>query len=148
MVDDCDSIYANLQILGLLRSALWGQGERVVTYYSSQLEEIPSRFTFNSRIIFCANMIPKRNEAFRAVLSRVDVFELIASNEELVEQMRALAAHGYESLYPKQCNEVVDFIEKVGGSRQLSMRLYEPSLQKVSIAEKRHGLARSGDEPA
>jgi hypothetical protein len=133
-LDDCDSIYSNMAILGLLRSALWGQGERVVTYTSTQLEWLPNRFVFDSRIIFCANTFPRRNEAFKAILSRVDVFELTATNEEVLELMRAMAAKGYGSLTPEQCHEVVDFIAKAGGSRQLSMRLYEPSLRKVVYA--------------
>ena len=133
-LDDCDSIYANLQVLGLLRSALWGQGERLVTYASSQLNDIPSQFVFESRAILCANTIPRKNEAFKAVLSRVDVFHLAATNEEIVEQMRLLAAKGYRELTPDQCNQVVEFIEQSGGTRQLSMRLYEPSLKKVEYA--------------
>ena len=133
-LDDCDSIYTNLQVLGLLRSALWGQGERLVTYASSQLDDIPNEFVFDGRIIFCANTIPKRNEAFKAVLSRVDVFHLAAANEEIIEQMRLLAAKGYHDLTPEQCTEVVDFINESGGTRQLSMRLYEPSLKKVEYA--------------
>lgn len=133
-LDDCDSIYSNLQILGLLRSALWGQGERQVTYTSSQLKNVPGAFVFNSRIIFCANTIPQRNEAFRAVLSRVDVFQLDASNEEVLEQMRWLARRGYDSLSPASCLEVIDFIERYAGSRQLSMRLYESSLKKYLYA--------------
>jgi hypothetical protein len=94
-LDDADSLYANMAILGLLRSALWGTGEgRVVTYLSSQLEGLPSSFEFDSRIDFTANTHPKRNEAFKAVLSRVDVFELTATNEEVVEVMRVMAAKG------------------------------------------------------
>lgn len=133
-LDDCDSIYANMAILGILRSALGGQGERIVTYTSTQLEGLPNRFVFEGRIIFCANSIPKRNEAFKAVLSRVDVFELTATSAEVVELMRAMAAKGYGSLTPGQCLEVVEFIEKAGGSRQLTMRLYEPSMKKVQYA--------------
>lgn len=133
-LDDCDSCYSNMAILGLLRSALWGQGERIVTYTSTQLEGIPNRFAFSSRIVFCANSIPKRNEAFKAVLSRVDVFELTASNDEILEQMRSLATNGFGSLTSDQCLEVVEFIAKAGGSRTLSMRLYEPSLKKVEYA--------------
>jgi hypothetical protein len=133
-LDDCDSVYTSMPILGLLRSALWGQGERIVTYTSSQLEALPSRFEFSSAIIFCANSIPKRNEAFKAVLSRVDVFELTATNADILEQMRSLAAKGYGALTPEECFEVVEFIEKAGGTRQLNMRLYEPSLRKVEYA--------------
>jgi hypothetical protein len=133
-LDDCDSIYPNVAILGLLRSALWGQGERIVTYTSTQLVGLPNRFVFDSRIIFTANSTPKRSEAFKAVLSRVDVFELTATNEEILEQMRELAVKGFGTLTPQQCREVVEYIGKAGGTRQLSMRMYEPSLRKVEYA--------------
>ena len=135
-LDDCDSIYGNLQVLGLLRSALWGQGSRIVTYNSSQLpDHLPSRFEFKSRIIFCANSIPKKNEAFLAVLSRSDVYELTLNNDEVLEQMRHLARDGYRSLSPELCEEVVSFIEEFGGTRRLSMRLYVPALKKVIYAD-------------
>lgn len=135
-LDDCDSIYGNMQVLGLLRSALWGQpGEgRVVTYTSTQLAGLPNQFEFGSRIIFTANSYPRRNEAFRAVLSRVDVYELVATNDELLELMEVMARRGFEGLPPTTCREVVDFIRKAGGTRQLSMRLYEPSMRKVKYA--------------
>jgi hypothetical protein len=136
-LDDCDAIYQNLQTLGLLRSALWGQEEgRVVTYTSSQLANVPNRFVFEGQIIFCANTFPKRNEAFKAVLSRVDVFELSASNDEVLELMRNMAINGFNKLSPKRCLEVVEFIAKAGGTRQLTMRLYEPSMKKVEYALK------------
>jgi hypothetical protein len=47
-----------LKILGLLRSALWGQGERIVSYSSTQLADMPNSFVFTSRIICCANTLP------------------------------------------------------------------------------------------
>ena len=76
--DDVDSIFGSMAHLGLLRSALWGN-PRVVTYGSSQMpEELPSSFEFTSRCVFAANVIPKKNDAFKAVLSRCDIFELSA----------------------------------------------------------------------
>ncbi len=134
-LDDCDGLYGDLKILGLLRSALWGQGgERIVTYTSSQLGELPNSFVFESRVIMTANTIPKKNDAFRAVLSRIDVFELSASNDEVLDLMRTVAAKGYDGLTPEQCLVVVDFIEKNAAGRQLSLRLLEPSFKKVLFA--------------
>lgn len=133
-LDDADAVYVNLPILGLLRSALWGQGERIVTYTSSQLQGVPSSFEFTSRIICTANVVPKRNEPFRAVLSRVDVFELTASNEDVLQLMRAMCEKGFDNLPAATCREVVEYIARVGGTRQLSMRLYESSLKKVQYA--------------
>lgn len=80
------------------------------------------------------NSIPRRNEAFKAVLSRVDVFELVATNDELLEQMEVMARDGFGSLDPATCRQVVDYIRHADGNRQLRMRLYGSSLAKVEYA--------------
>lgn len=139
-LDDCDGCFTSLPVLGLLRSALWGQQERVVTYNSSALKNMPNRFTFESRIVMCANSFPKGNEAFKAALSRIDVFHLTLSNEEVIEHMRLLAAKGFDSLPAETCNEVIDFISSSGGTRQLSMRMYEPSMKKVLYTQQQNGV--------
>jgi len=131
--DDTDSMFASLAHLGLLRSALWGQGQRIVTYNSSQLPaDLPSSFEFSSRVIFAVNVIPRRNDAFKAVLSRCDQFELSASNEEIIDLMRSIAAQGFRGLTPEDCTD--DFIEENSQDHQLSMRLLGPSLRKVLYA--------------
>ncbi len=131
--DDVDSIFSSMVHLGLLRSALWGS-PRILTYSSSQLDDLPASFVFESRLIFCANVVPKRNDAFKAVLSRVDIFSLEASREEVLELMRRIALAGFDSLSPDECLEVVDFIERYGDDRAISLRLLEPSFKKVLYA--------------
>ena len=37
------------------------------------------------------NVIPKRNDAFKAVLSRCDIFQLDATQEEVIDLMRSIA---------------------------------------------------------
>ena len=134
-LDDCDAMFRNLPALGILRSALWEgeKGKRLVNYNSSQLK-VPSSFHFDGRVIFAVNTLPSRNNAFAAVLSRVDQFELEASNEEVLELMRQLAAQGYEGLESDECMEVVDFIAEFSATRELSLRLLEPSFHKVIYA--------------
>jgi hypothetical protein len=131
--DDVDSIFGSMAHLGLLRSATWGD-PRIVTYGSSQLNDLPGSFLFESRVIFCGNVIPKRNDAFKAMLSRCDIFELNASQEEVLDLMRSVASAGYETLTPDDCLTVVDFIEQNGDDRAVSMRLLEPSFRKVIYA--------------
>jgi hypothetical protein len=96
-LDDCDAMFRILPALGILRSALWegDNGHRLVTYNSSQLK-IPSSFHFTGRVIFAINTLPRQNFAFSAVLSRIDQFELDASNEEVLTMLRQLAAQGFE----------------------------------------------------
>jgi hypothetical protein len=135
-LDDCDSLFRNLPALGILRSALWGETneKRLVTYNSSQLK-LPASFYFTGRIVFAVNTLPRQNHAFGAVLSRVDQYELTATNEEVLDLMRLLAAQGFEGLLtPQQCMEVVDFIAGFSATRELSLRLLEPSFRKVLYA--------------
>lgn len=132
--DDVDSIFASMPHLGLLRSALWGN-PRVVTYGSSQLpDDLPSSFVFESRVIFCVNVLPKKNDAFKAVVTRCDTFQLDASQDEILDLMRSVAREGHGTLSPEDCLMVVDFIADHADDRQLSLRLLEPSLQKLIYA--------------
>jgi hypothetical protein len=132
--DDVDAIFGSMAHLGLLRSALWGD-PRVVTYGSSQLDDLPSSFVFDSRLIFVANVIPKRNDAFKAVLTRCDIFELSATPVEVIELMRRVASAGSPPLTPDECQEVVDFIANHADDRAISLRLLEPSFRKVIYAQ-------------
>ena len=131
--DDVDSMFSSMAHLGLLRSALWGS-PRVVTYNSSQLRDLPQSFEFTSQCIFAANVIPRKNDAFRAVLSRCDQFELSATNEEVIDLMRSISANGFNRLSEEDCSMVIDFMDEHSADHQLSMRLLGPSLRKLLYA--------------
>ena len=131
--DDVDSMFSSMAHLGLLRSALWGN-PRVVTYGSSQLRDLPPYFEFTSRCIFAANVIPQKNDAFKAMLSRCDVFELSATNEEVIDLMRSVSAQGFRGITPADCNTVIDYIAENSADKELSMRLLGPSLRKLQFA--------------
>ncbi len=131
--DDCDSMYSSMIHLGLLRSCLWGS-PRIVTYNSTTLPEgLPNNFSTTARFVFAANVIPKKNDAFKAVLSRCDIFELSATNDEVIEMMRRVSANGFNGISPDLASEVIDFISE-NDDRQLSLRLLGPSLRKVGYA--------------
>lgn len=132
--DDVDSMFGSMPHLGLLRSALWGS-PRIVTYNSSQMPGgLPTSFEFASRCIFAANVIPQKNDAFKAVLSRCDIFQLEATNDEVIEMMRNIAAKGFNGITPDEAATVIDFIAERADDRQLSLRLLGPSLRKLTYA--------------
>jgi len=132
--DDVDSAYSSMPHLGLLRSALWGS-PRTVFYATSQLpDDLPRSFEFTSRCIFSANVVPMKNDAFKAVLSRCDIFELSATTEEIIDLMRSVSEKGFHGLTPDDCQIVIDFIAENVEDRQISMRLLGPSLRKVQYA--------------
>ncbi len=128
--DDCDGMYTSAVHLGLLRSALYGQPDRIVTYHSSQLpDDLPPSFQTLSRFIFCANQTPKKNPMFDAVLTRCLVYRLDISNAEVIEQFRVMTANGYPGVPEHVCSEIIDFIEQHGTERALSMRLLTPAIR-------------------
>ena len=128
--DDCDGMYTSAVHLGLLRSALYGQPNRIVTYHSSQLpDDLPPSFETISRFIFCANQVPKKNPMFDAVLTRCLVYRLDLANSEIIEQFRVMTANGYPGVPEHVCSEIVDFIEQHGTEKQLSMRLLTPAIR-------------------
>ena len=131
--DDVDSMFSSMAHLGLLRSALWGS-PRIVTYGSQLPSDYPPSFEFTSRCIFAANVIPSKNDAFKAVLARCDIYELSATNEEVLELMRCVSVNGFHGLTPDDCAMVIDFIAENSEDRQLSMRLLGPSLRKLQYA--------------
>jgi hypothetical protein len=129
-VDDCDELYKSGPALGLLRSALFGQPNRLVTYNSSTLPpDLPDRFETTSRFIFCANKIPKKCPIFDAVVSRCLVYRMDLSNVEIIEQFRVMSENGYPGCPPEAAEEIVDFIEQHGDEKQLSMRLLTPAVR-------------------
>lgn len=133
-MDDVDSVLGSMPHLGLLRSALWGN-PRVITYNSSQLPSgLPAAFEFSSRVIFCVNCVPKKNDAFNAVVSRCDVFELSADTQEILELMRSVSAKGFHGVSAEECERIIDYIAENCEDRQVSMRLLGPSIRKYLYA--------------
>lgn len=130
-IDDCDELYkSGGPSLGILRSALFGQPNRLVTYNSSTLPpDLPARFETTSRFIFCANKVPQKCPIFDAVVSRCLVYRMDLSNAEIIEQFRAMSAHGYPGCPSESAQEIVDFIEAHGDEKQLSMRLLTPAIR-------------------
>ena len=135
-LDDCDAMFRILPALGILRSALW-EGEK-----GSRLGELQQQPAQGAVVLplrgadrLRRQHAARPNYAFQAVLARVDQFELSASNEEVLEMMRRLAAQGFEGkLTADECQEVVDFVSEFSATRELSLRLLEPSLKKVLYA--------------
>ena len=84
--------------------------------------------------MFAANNNPQKNDAFKAVLSRCDIFQLDATNDEVVEMMRNIAANGYNGITPDDATIVRDSSAEHAADRPLFLRLLGPSLKKFTYA--------------
>ncbi len=68
------------------------------------------------------------------MLSRCDIFELSATNEEVIDLMRCVAGKGFRGISFEECESVIDFIGEHADDRQLSMRLLGSSLRKYQYS--------------
>jgi len=107
------------------------------TYTTSVKLEMPVSFAFESRVIICANSIPK-GEAFRALLSRCLVYHLELTNDEVLEQFYLIASRGFRCpsghhLPADVCLAAVDYVSG-NANRRLNMRLLIPIFRTVQYA--------------
>ena len=115
-------------------SVLSGVIPRIVTYGSSQLDDLPGSFIFESRIVFCGECDPQAERRLQGCAHTVRHLPVGCDPGGSHGADAAVASAGYESLTPDDCLEVVDFIEQNGDDRAISLRLLEPSFRKVIYA--------------
>jgi hypothetical protein len=113
VLEDMERIVNDRDAQGVLRSALWSQGdrERLVTWTTSAGEQ---RFVFHGGIIMIANRPLGDLPELRALASRIAVHKLQVSDAELGAQMRRIARQGWSRYHHKleaqQCLEVCDHL--------------------------------------
>jgi hypothetical protein len=94
VLEDMERITGDRDAQGVLRSALWSQGDRdrVVTWTTSKGEQ---RVTFRGGIIMLANRPLGDLPELRALASRIAVHRLDISDAEMAAQMRRIAQQGW-----------------------------------------------------
>ena len=137
VLEDCESIFADKNACGVLRSALWGQmntqhGQDRFVSWRTHNEQLG--FYFYGGIIFIGNRKLDGVPELRAVVSRIPSLQQTASNDELAALMLSVAEEGFRVLLckrdlkvmtPCECLEVAQFlISQIHSlSRNLDMRL-------------------------
>lgn len=113
VLEDMERIVNDRDAQGVLRSALWSQGDRdrVVTWTTSAGEQ---RVTFHGGIIMLANRPLGDLPELRALASRIAVHKLQVSDLEMCAQMRRIARQGWSRYQHKleaaQCSEVCEYL--------------------------------------
>jgi len=120
VLDDTVNILENRDIQSLLLGAL-DYDNNVVQWNSTSplMEDLPSAFTFNSKVIVLLNELPKDNEIVSAILDRCIVYRLEFTKRELLEMLYILSKRRN---YPE---EVFEFIRENAEKLDLSLRLLD-----------------------
>lgn len=89
LFDDLEGLFNNELAVALLKSALWeADGKRIVSYETTAkgISDVPRVFEFTGKIIILTNRINgKKDEHFKALLSRTTNFELIFTYDEMMK---------------------------------------------------------------
>jgi hypothetical protein len=141
VLEDCEQMMRNRNVRGLLRSALWGQRdgggpmERIVTWPIGGGKR-EQRCHFDGGLIIVANLPPADLPEMDAVMTRIPVIHLTASDAEMRAMMRHLARQGYvdasgQRLTPAESLAVAEHIiaECQGLERPLDLRLLINSIE-------------------
>lgn len=124
VLEDMERIVNDRDAQGVLRSALWSQGDRdrLVTWTTSMGEQ---RVTFRGGIIMLANRPLGDLPELRALASRIAVHKLHVSDLEMCGHMRRIARQGWNRYQHKleaaQCSEVCEYL--IAECRQASCSL-------------------------
>lgn len=103
ILDDTMAFFDNKINIGIVLSALWGEGKRMVHYHSTSGKlKVPKSFIFNSKIVWCVNSLPKQ---LQAVKSRCFYHKLDFSYKEKIKLFYEIAK------VKKIPLEIVDFIK-------------------------------------
>jgi len=152
VLEDCEALLKDRSALGVLRSALWSQGEqrhaeRRVTWRSHG-GDLSVGFT-GGLILLCNTRLDDIPE-LRAVKTRISSLQLTATHEELAAFVRRLAGKGYtlgeESIPPADCAVIAEAViaRCVGLKRSLDIRLLVNAFR--DYLQHRAGHSRTGWE--
>ena len=122
ILDDVEYSLKSLQIIGILRGALWeADGKRVVSWITSR-ESI--EFDFNGKIVFLLNKLERKNPLINAFADRGLFYEMEFTGKEIVAIIKEKAKENYDGIGYHQRQKIADFIIKHGiKSNKLSLRI-------------------------
>jgi hypothetical protein len=111
VLEDAETLFGDKTSHGVLRSALWSQKERFISW---QTAEKLDGFTFTGGIILVANCGLVDSPQLRALKTRIPTLNFRPTNEEIAAKMRQIASKGHNhlqfSLNPEKCKEVAQAI--------------------------------------
>lgn len=112
--DDCEGLFNDEKTLSILKSATWSVGNERMIMYNSSTEKLtaPSKFSCNSRFIFCLNQLPVENPSLEALVNRTLSFPIYFSFKEKIELFFEVAKQPYKNLLKEQRFGVIKFLKE------------------------------------
>jgi len=113
ILDDVEGIFNSPLNVGMLKSALWGIGEkRYINYNTSKDIGMPKRFEFKGKVFLLSNTLNLNDENIKAVIDRGYLRQLEFSYKEKIKLLFEFAKLPYEDLTLKERVGVAKWVKE------------------------------------
>lgn len=112
VLDDIESILQDKKGVSILKSLLWGNGNRLVTYETTTKMDIPTRYIFEGKIIILSNATLDDDIVMNSLKSRLICREISISFKEKVKLAGDIIKSNYPKLEDGDVEQIVAFIEE------------------------------------
>jgi len=147
ILDDIEGIFSDKKAIAILKACLWnGEEARIVSYNttSDKADDLPASFEFTgSIIVLCNELVGRKGEHFKALLSRSLTYELKMSHAE-VKHIAEQIINNDTELSEEQKNRVKEIINtEVSAVSEFNLRELRKLMQIVKYStEESAGLFR------
>jgi hypothetical protein len=132
-LEDIETLFEQRSAFGFLRSLLWGQKDEngvMRRYATSVVHGNEKRLEFTGKVIITANCPLDDLPELRALGTRIIPYRLLATNPQLLAQMKTMCNRGYTykgvTLTPEKCFGAYDFyLQHVPENRHHDLRILE-----------------------
>ena len=137
--DDVYGLINDERALSILMGATWSAtGQRTISWdtTSGKLEDVPSKFEFNSRIIICLNDV-ESNELVRALVSRSLHYEVNLSYSEMIMVMYEIAKSKNKRITKEERLAIVDYIKEKTSDATIGLDLRtQQKIEQIYLYDK------------
>ena len=131
VIDEAEHAFGDLDIVGILKSALWEVGGERKVYWITSKEHI--EFNFNGKIIFILNKINKKSEVVNAVIDRSLFYKISFTEQEIKELIIERAKQPYLATSYQQRMRVATFLSKTSTGK-LTLRTFPKVLNLMLLS--------------
>ncbi len=127
ILDDIETIFQDDRIINILKSALWEvDGKRMVSYKTSAkvLEDYPDDFEYKGKLIILANELRgKKDESYKALLSRCLKYELSYTLSELIKIGKNIIEEREDITSEQKCRIITIMESNISVQHSFNFRL-------------------------
>ena len=126
ILDDMELLFQDNKTISILKALTYGVNNKRIVMYETTSDklDVPASFEFTGKIILLLNEIPqKNNESYKALLSRIPLYELKYTDAEL--RQICLKLLNQEQVTQEQKNKIISILYKQNKLIEFNIRTFK-----------------------